>query len=98
MEKRRKSYDRQYKIDAVSVVVNGGRTVVDVARELGMDANTLYRWKREFTKGDQDAFPGKGRLSPQEEELRRLRRELAQAKEDHEILKKALVFFSKDGK
>ena len=60
MEKRRKSYDRQYKIDAVSLVVNRGRTVMDVARELGMDANTLYRWKREFTKGDHDAFPGKG--------------------------------------
>lgn len=98
MEKNRKRYDRQYKIDAVSLVVNGGRPVVEVARDLGIDANTLYRWKREFTKEERDAFPGKGRLSPQEEELRRLRRELAQAKEDSEILKKALAFFSKHGK
>lgn len=98
MEKKRKTFERQYKIDAVSLVVNGGRTVVEVAHELGIDANTLYRWKREFTEEVGEAFPGKGRLSPQEEELRRLRRELAQAKEDSEILKKALGYFSKHGK
>ena len=58
----------------------------------------LYRWIRVFSKNRDDAFPGKGRLGPQEEEIRRLRRELERAKEDAEILKKALVFFSKDGK
>lgn len=98
MDKQRRTFDRQFKIDAVSLVVNGGRTVMDVSRDLGVDANTLYRWKREFSKEDTGAFPGKGRLSPQEEELRRLRRELEQAKEDREILKKALEFFSKNEK
>ena len=97
-DKKRKTYDRQFKLDAVNPVVNGGRNVSEVARDLGIDANTLYRWKRSLTKEGSDAFPGKGRLSPQEEELRRLRRELEQAKQDREILKKALVFFSKNGK
>ena len=97
-EKKRKRYDRQFKIDAVSLVVNGGQSVAEVARDLGIDQNTLYHWKREFTEGGADAFPGKGRLSPQEEEIRRLRRELEQVKEDREILKKALAFFSKHGK
>ena len=98
MGDKRRTFDRQYKIDAVSLVVNGGRTVAEVARDLGIEANTLYRWKREFSEEEQSAFPGKGRLSPQEEELRRLRHELEQAKEDREILKKALAFFSKHGK
>ena len=97
-EKRRKKYDRQFKIDAVSLVINGGRTVLEVARDLGIEANVLYRWKREFVKEQSDSFPGKGRLARQEEELRRLRRALAQAEEDREILKKALAFFSKHGK
>ncbi len=44
-DKERKSYDRQFKIDAVSLVVNGGRSVLEVARDLGIDANVLYRWK-----------------------------------------------------
>ena len=97
-ERKRKRFDRQFKIDAVNLVVNGGRTVEEAARELGISGNSLHRWKKEFTTNGSEAFPGKGRLSPQEEELRRLRRELAQAKEDSEILKKALAFFSKDGK
>ena len=97
-EKKRKSYEQQFKIDAVNMVVNGNRSVASVARDLGIEVNLLHRWKRELTEGGSQAFPGKGRLSPQEEELRQLRRELEQAKEDREILKKALAFFSKHGK
>jgi transposase len=97
-EKKRKSYEQQFKIDAVNMVINGNRSVASVARDLGIEVNLLHRWKRELTEGKLQAFPGKGRLSPQEEELRQLRRELEQAKEDREILKKALAFFSKHGK
>ena len=97
-EKKRKTYDRQFKIDAVNLVVNGGRTVEEAAGELGISANSLHRWKRILTTNGTEAFPGKGKLGPQEEELRRLRRELAEAKEDRDILKKALAFFSKGGK
>ena len=97
-EKKRKGYDRQFKIDAVNLVVNGGRSIAEVSRDLGISANSLHKWKRELSSEGSEAFPGKGRLGPQEEEIRRLRRELAQAKEDREILKKALGFFSKDGK
>jgi transposase len=97
-ERRRKKFDRQYKIDAVSMVINGGRTVAEVAQDLGIKVDMLYRWKRELSREKAEAFPGKGRLGPQEEELRRLRRELEQVKEDREILKKALAFFSKQGK
>jgi transposase len=97
-EKGRKHYDRQFKLDAVSLVVNGGRSVAEVARELDISENSLHRWKRELSLEGSEAFPGKGRLAPQEEELRRLRRALAQAEQDRDILKKALAFFSKDGK
>ena len=97
-DKKRKRYDRQFKLDAVSLVVNGGRSVAEVARDLGISENTLHKWKRELSLEGSEAFPGKGRLATQEEELRRLRRALAQAEEDRDILKKALAFFSKDGK
>ncbi|GJQ22171.1 MAG: hypothetical protein HBSIN02_25260 [Bacteroidia bacterium] len=63
-----------------------------------IDPNTLYHWKRELLEEREGAFPGKGHLSPLEEENRKLRRELAEAKEDREILKKALAYFSKHGK
>jgi transposase len=97
-EKQRRKYDRQYKMDAVSLVVNGGRSVSEVARELGINPNVLHRWRRQLTEEGTGAFSGKGKLSSQEEELRRLRRELEQAKDDRDILKKALAFFSKAGR
>jgi len=97
-DKKRKKYDRQFKIDAVSLVVNGERSVSEAARDLGIEANMLHRWKQKLTREGSESFPGKGRLSSQEEELRRLRRELEQVKEDREILKKALAFFSKNGR
>lgn len=97
-KRERKVYDRQFKIDAVSLVTKGGRKVREVAEELGIDVNTLYHWKRELLEEAEGAFPGKGHLTAQEEEIRRLRRELKQAEEDREILKKALGYFSKRGK
>ena len=97
-EKKRRRYDRQFKLDAVNLIINGGRSVREVARDLGIDENKLHRWKRELSAEGSVAFPGNGRLSPQEEEIRRLRRALEQAEEDREILKKALGFFSRHGK
>jgi len=96
--KKRKGYDKQFKVDAIKLVTEAGRTVRDVARELGIDPNTLYHWKRDLAKAGDTAFPGKGHLTAQEEEIRRLRKELSEAKEDREILKKALGYFSKTGK
>ncbi len=96
--KARKKFDRQFKIDAVNLVINGDRSVKEVAESLGIGSAVLYRWVRTLNKDQSEAFPGKGRLGPQEEEIRRLRRELEQAKQDREILKKALEFFSKNGK
>jgi transposase len=97
-DKKRKTYDREFKVNAVTLVTEGGRKVREVARELGIDPNTLYHWKRELWEEQEGAFPGKGHLGPLEEENRKLRRKLAEAKEDREILKKALAYFSKHGK
>jgi transposase len=97
-EKKRKTYDRQFKQDAVNLVISGGRKVSEVARDLGIEENTLHRWKRELSADGAGAFPGKGHGTSLEEENRQLRRELEQAIEDRDILKKALAFFSKHGK
>jgi transposase len=97
-EKKRKTYDRQFKQDAVNLVIHGGRKVSEVARDLGIEENTLHRWKRELSADGTEAFPGKGHQTALEEENRRLRRELEQTTEDRDILKKALAFFSKHAK
>jgi transposase len=62
VDKSRKKCDRQFKIDAVSLVVNGERSVTEVTRDLGIEANVLHRWKRELVRKQSETFPGEGRL------------------------------------
>jgi transposase len=96
MEERRKNrhYDQQFKIDAVRLVVDGGQTVSQVSRDLGIARSMLQRWVQEFLGKPEGSFPGKGRLSKEQQELEELRRKLARAEEEREILKKALAVFS----
>ena len=94
----RRKYDRQFKEEAVQLVTKGGRSVSDVASGLGIHENLLHTWKRRHKEDPAGSFPGKGHLSPQDEELQRLQKENANLKEDREILKKALAIFSKHPK
>jgi transposase len=90
----RRRYDRAFKVEAVRLVTEERRKVTEVARELGINPNQLHRWKRMLADEGQLAFPGKGRLTPEQEELRRLRRQLADVTEERDILKKAMAIFS----
>jgi transposase len=95
---KRRKYDREFKVEAVKLVTEGGRTVAEAARNLGIHENLLYKWREKYTEDIAHAFPGKGRLKPAEEELRRMRRELADVTQERDILKKALAIFSKEPK
>lgn len=98
-EKRsRKRYDRQFKVDAVRLIVEGGQGVAAISRDLGVSSTQLHRWRKELEEDSNNAFPGKGRLKPADEELRQLRRELERTKEELDILKKALAFFSRNAR
>jgi len=95
---KRRKYDREFKVEAVKLVTGGGRAVAGVARNLGIHENLLYKWREKYTEDIAHAFPGKGRLKPAEEELRRMKRELADVTQERDILKKALAIFSKEPK
>ncbi len=92
-EKRRK-FSREFKLEAVRMVTAGGHGLSVVARDLDVRPDMLRRWKRQLDEDPRQAFPGQGHLKPDEEEVRRLRRELDRVKEEREILKKALAIFS----
>jgi transposase len=94
MESRRK-YDRQFKIEAVRLVTEEGRKAAEVARNLGLHVNLIYLWKKQLAEDPKEAFPGLGNLKSSDAELRQLQRELADVKEERDILKKALAIFSK---
>jgi len=93
---KRRKYDREFKVEAVKLVAEGGRTVAEAARNLGIHENLLYKWKEKYTEDMAHAFPGKGRLKPAEEEVRRMKRALADVTQERDILKKALAIFSKE--
>lgn len=96
--KKRNQYDKAFKLEAVRLIVEEGRSVASVARDLGVNANSLHHWKKQFSTDGADAFPGHGRLKPADEELRRLKRELQIVTQERDILKKAIAFFAKHGK
>lgn len=88
MGKNRRQYTREFKVEAVKQVVEQGRSVKETAEGLGIAPNLLTRWKQLFLADGTVAFPGQGKLKPHDEEIRRLRRELAQVRQERDILRK----------
>ena len=100
MTQERKVYDREFKQKAVELSYARGNAR-EIAEELGIHPELLYRWRREFQKYQNNSFPGKGKpkMTDLEREISRLNKELRDTKMERDILKKAVSIFSKsDGK
>ena len=97
-KKRRRTYSREFKLEAVALITEKGYSIAEASRNLGIEYSVLRRWKIQLTDDPQHAFPGKGKLKAPDEELRRIKRELERVKEERDILKKALVYFAEDQK
>ena len=94
----RKKYPKEFKLDAVSLVLEQGYTNTDAAKSLGVNANMLGRWVKEQQSGDGQAFRGNGKLTPEQEEIRKLKSQVKRLEMEKDILKKATVFFAKEMK
>ncbi len=92
MEKKRKVYSREFKQEAVRLAGESSVGVAAVARDLGVDANTLHKWKREQEQHGLQAFPGTGKSHDQE--LAQLKRKVALLRQERDILKKAVGYFA----
>jgi len=92
----RRQFSRDFKREAVHLVVVRGVSVAQVARDLDLHQSVLRRWVREHSNSPDTAFPGHGKLKPEDDEVRRLRREVAKLKAERDILKKAAAYFAKD--
>lgn len=90
----RERYDREFKLEAIRLFQKAGVTDRAVERDLGLYQGALRHWKQELGARGEDAFPGIGHLPHLEEENRRLRRELANARMERDILKKAVAIFT----
>ena len=92
----KREFSKEFKRDAISLVIDQGYTRIEAAKSLDIHSALLSRWVREYTEDGGDAFRGKGKLRPEQEELRQLREENKRLKMEKEILKKAAVFFAKE--
>ena len=95
MEGIRRQYSEEFKEDAVGHSLTSEKTVVEVAQDLGIAHSNLRRWRTQYGKNGELASPGNGkqRLTPQEEEIRRLKKELYEVRQERDILKKVVAIF-----
>jgi transposase len=91
------NYSSQFKQDAVKLAVESDKAVAQTARDLGMNPNSLYTWIAKYHQPETPSTKGAGEKHPYEE-LKRLRRENAQLKEERDILKKAAAYFAKNSR
>ena len=87
MPKQQKTYTREFKLEAVQLVKSSGKPMSQIARELGISDSALYHWGKQLADQGEQAFPGSGHQTAQEEELRRLKRELEITRQERDILK-----------
>jgi len=89
-------YDKDFKIQTVRMIQEQGKPVAQVARELGVSDNTLYRWISEFKQDPVHAFRGSGNLKMEEKTFLDMQKRIRQLEMENEILKKAMHIFAKD--
>ena len=94
----RKRYPKEFKLDAISLVLEQDYTRSEAAKSLGLNANVLGRWIKEHQNDDGQAFRGNGKLTPEQEEIRKLKSQVKRLEMEKDILKKATVFFAKEMK
>lgn len=94
----RRKFSREYKLDAVRLVNEGGRPMSKIAEELGIRADLLGKWRSEFEAERQANGASEEPLLSKDEEIRRLRRELEIARQERDFLKKAAAYFAKESR
>lgn len=89
MKKTRRQYTREFKFEALRLLETSGKSAAQIERDLGIGSGNLYRWKRKLTQDGPDAFPGHGRLTPDQERIRQLERENEILRQQRDILKRS---------
>lgn len=92
----RRTYNQEFKVEAVKLSYNSEKSVEQVAASLGVSKSTLHRWRGELKADPDQSFPGNGKRKERDEEVARLKKELKEAQMENEILKKAAAIFMRN--
>ena len=93
---KRQKFTSEFKLEALRLMESSGKPAADLARELGVRRNQLYKWKEQLDRRGTQAFRGAGTRPEISDEVGRLKRELEKVKEERDILKKAAAYFAKE--
>lgn len=95
----RKQYSKEFKLDAISLVLEQGYTRSEAAKSLDIRPDLIGRWMREHQADDDgQVYRGNGKLTAEQEEIRKLKRQVKRLEMEKDILKKATVFFAAETK
>jgi transposase len=94
----RRSFTREFKIEAVRLIRERGVSVAQASRDLEIHENILRRWAKDLSADPVLAFPGHGQEKPERLEIERLRKENAKLRAERDILKKAAAFFAREAR
>jgi len=95
MSKIRKTYTSEFKREALRLLETSGKSAAQIEHDLGVGPGCLSRWKHQSSRDGDAAFPGHGRVMPEQERLRQLEHENAVLRQERDILKKAVAIFSR---
>jgi len=95
MKKVQRTYTAEFKREAVRLACRSSAPIAQIARELGISDTSIHEWRKQLAAHGDEAFPGSGHQTAQEEEMRRLKRELEVTRQERDILKKAFMVFSR---
>lgn len=98
MAKVQKVYTREFKEEAVRLAQTSGKSITQIARELGISDTSIHQWRKELAQHGKEAFPGSGHQTTLEEENRRLKWELERVQQKRDILKKVVSIFSRESR
>lgn len=99
MTTKRKRYTKEFKLEAIRLLQEGNKPAAELALDLGIRRNQLYKWQEQLAKHEEAAFPGHGRrVQNKDAEIARLKQELEIAREENEILKKAAKYFARESR
>lgn len=91
----KREFSVEYKKEIIKLVTEQGKKVTEVAKDIGVSEVSVRRWIKQYGIHGEDAFPGKGKLRPEDEEIRRMKKKMADLEEENAILKKAITIFTK---
>lgn len=95
-KKRRRSYDSDFKREAVNLYQTSNKSSTQIEKELGIGNGILRRWVREYNEDPRNSFRGNGNMLPTELEFKKLKKEISHLKKERDILKKAVGIFSQN--